>query len=31
MQEGFLPLMFAISKEGGGGQFFYRMAPPEQL
>jgi predicted dinucleotide-binding enzyme len=31
MQEAFLPLMFAISKEGGNGQFFYRMAPPEQL
>lgn len=31
LQEAFLPLMFAISKEGGNGQFFYRMAPPEQL
>jgi predicted dinucleotide-binding enzyme len=31
LQEGFLALMFAISKEGGNGQFFYRMAPPEQL
>ena len=31
MQEGFLPLMFAISKEGGSGPFLYRMAPPDQL
>jgi predicted dinucleotide-binding enzyme len=31
LQEGFLPLMFAISEEGGTGPFFYRMAPPEQL
>jgi hypothetical protein len=31
LQEGFLPLMFAISKEGGTGPFFYRMAPPAQL
>jgi predicted dinucleotide-binding enzyme len=31
MQEAFLPLMFAISKEGGYGPFFYRMAPPDQL
>jgi predicted dinucleotide-binding enzyme len=31
LQEGFLPLMFAISKEGGSGPFFYRMAPPDQL
>jgi 8-hydroxy-5-deazaflavin:NADPH oxidoreductase len=30
-QEGILPLMFAISKEGGLGPFFYRMAPPESL
>ena len=29
--EGFLPLMFAINKEGGMGPFFYRMAPPDQL
>jgi predicted dinucleotide-binding enzyme len=29
--EGFLPLMFAISKEGGVGPFFYRMATPDQL
>jgi predicted dinucleotide-binding enzyme len=31
LQEGFLPLMFAITKEGGTGQFFYRMAAPEDL
>jgi predicted dinucleotide-binding enzyme len=31
MQEGFLPLMFAISKEGGTGPFLYRMASPDQL
>jgi predicted dinucleotide-binding enzyme len=31
LQEGFLPLMFAINKEGGMGPFFYRMAPPERL
>jgi predicted dinucleotide-binding enzyme len=31
MQEQFLPLVFAIAKEGGIGQFFYRMAPPERL
>jgi predicted dinucleotide-binding enzyme len=31
MQEQFLPLVFAIAKEGGRGQFFYRMAPPDQL
>jgi predicted dinucleotide-binding enzyme len=29
--EGFLPLMFAVAKEGGTGQFFYRMATPENL
>jgi predicted dinucleotide-binding enzyme len=29
--EGFLPLMFAINKEGGMGPFFYRIAPPDQL
>lgn len=31
MQEQALGLIFAIAKEGGTGQFFYRMAPPEQL
>jgi 8-hydroxy-5-deazaflavin:NADPH oxidoreductase len=31
MQEQFLPLIFAISQEGGTGQFFYRMAPPESF
>jgi predicted dinucleotide-binding enzyme len=31
MQEQFLPLVFAIAKEGGMGQFFYRMAPPDRL
>lgn len=31
LQEAFLPLMFAIAKEGGTGQFFYRMATPDQL
>jgi predicted dinucleotide-binding enzyme len=31
MQEQFLALIFAIAQEGGTGQFFYRMAPPEQL
>jgi 8-hydroxy-5-deazaflavin:NADPH oxidoreductase len=31
MQEGFLHLLFAISKEGGTGPFFYRMAAPDQL
>jgi 8-hydroxy-5-deazaflavin:NADPH oxidoreductase len=31
MQEGFLHLMFAISKEGGTGPFLYRMAPPDRL
>jgi predicted dinucleotide-binding enzyme len=30
MQEGFLPLVFAI-KEAEGEPFFYRMAPPENL
>jgi predicted dinucleotide-binding enzyme len=29
-QENFLHLVFAIA-QGGMGQFFYRMAPPEQL
>jgi predicted dinucleotide-binding enzyme len=29
--EGFLPLMFAINKEGGMGPFFYRMAPPDRF
>jgi hypothetical protein len=29
--EAFLPLMFSISKEGGMGPFFYRMASPDQL
>jgi predicted dinucleotide-binding enzyme len=31
MQEQFLPLVFAIAQEGGAGQFFYRMATPENL
>lgn len=31
MQESFLHLMFAISKEGGTGPFFCRMAAPEDL
>jgi 8-hydroxy-5-deazaflavin:NADPH oxidoreductase len=31
LQEGFLPLVFAIAKEGGSGPFFYRMATPDQL
>jgi predicted dinucleotide-binding enzyme len=31
LQEGFLPLMFAIAQEGGNGQIFYRMATPENL
>ena len=31
MQEQFLPLVFAIAKEGGTGQFFYRMAVPAEL
>lgn len=26
-----LGLIFAIAKEGGTRQFFYRMAPPEKL
>ena len=30
MQEGFLPLVFAI-KEAEGEPFFYRMAPPGEL
>jgi predicted dinucleotide-binding enzyme len=31
MQEAFVHLVFAISKEGGMGQFFYRIATPDQL
>jgi 8-hydroxy-5-deazaflavin:NADPH oxidoreductase len=31
LQEGFLPLMFAINREGGMGPFLYRIAPPDQL
>ncbi|MDX6626056.1 MAG: 8-hydroxy-5-deazaflavin:NADPH oxidoreductase [Solirubrobacterales bacterium] len=31
MQEQVLGLIFAIAQEGGMGQFFYRMAPPERL
>lgn len=31
MQEQFLPLVFAIAQDGGTGQFFYRMATPEEL
>jgi predicted dinucleotide-binding enzyme len=31
MQEQVLGLIFAIAQEGGTGQFFYRMAPPEKL
>jgi 8-hydroxy-5-deazaflavin:NADPH oxidoreductase len=31
MQEQVLGLIFAIAQEGGAGQFFYRMAPPEKL
>jgi predicted dinucleotide-binding enzyme len=31
MLEQFLPLVFAIAREGGSGQFFYRMATPENL
>jgi predicted dinucleotide-binding enzyme len=30
LQEGFLKMVFAINR-GGLGQFFYRMAPPDQL
>jgi 8-hydroxy-5-deazaflavin:NADPH oxidoreductase len=30
LQEKLIPLLFAISR-GGMGQFFYRMAPPDQL
>lgn len=29
--EGFLPLMFAIAKEGDTGTFFYRLAAPENF
>ncbi|MGV1049439.1 MAG: hypothetical protein ACOYD4_13055 [Solirubrobacterales bacterium] len=31
MQEQVLGLIFAIAKEGGTGQFYYRMAPPGKL
>jgi predicted dinucleotide-binding enzyme len=31
MQEQFIDLVFAIAKEGGRGQFFYRMEPPERF
>jgi hypothetical protein len=31
MQEEFLHLAFAIAKEGGTGQFFYRFAAPEDF
>jgi hypothetical protein len=31
MQEAFLGLVFAIAKEGGMGQFLYRMEPPERF
>jgi predicted dinucleotide-binding enzyme len=31
LQEGFVPLAFAIVREGGVGPFFYRMAPPERF
>jgi predicted dinucleotide-binding enzyme len=31
LQEAILPFVFAIAKEGGMGQFFYRFAPPSQL
>jgi predicted dinucleotide-binding enzyme len=30
-QEAMLDLAFAIAKEGGMGQFFYRFAPPAQF
>jgi predicted dinucleotide-binding enzyme len=31
LQEGFISLTFAIAKDGGMGQFLYRMAPPSEL
>lgn len=31
MQEAILPLIFAVAKDGGMGQYFYRFAPPDQL
>lgn len=31
MQEALLPFIFAVSKDGGMGQYFYRFAPPDQF
>lgn len=31
MQEQVLPFVFAIAKDGGMGQYFYRFAPPERF
>jgi len=31
MQEAILPFIFAISQDGGMGQYFYRFAPPDRF